>query len=113
MSLDANTNPPGNGQDDESLSDFEPIADDNNSVDGGNGTSEQEKKKAEELAQLKRKQNEEMANKPNHIISNPSLWESPDNKFLREFVNRIECNRAKFPCMPGDSCYKDAVDRGQ
>ncbi len=97
-------------EDDDSLSDLEELPDDD---EVGMGTSEQEKKAADDLAHMKQKQNEEFRNKLDHIRKNTKLWESKDNQYLREFCNEIECNREEFPCMPGDRCYKAAVDQGE
>ena len=48
---------------------------------------------AKRLAKLKRKQNEEFKNKLQHLKHNPQHWEDPDNRYLREFSNYMECNR--------------------
>ena len=108
-STDALTESVQQSNDDESsLSELEMITSDAED-EQGNEVSEQDKRAADDLAKRKKKQNEEFLNKLNHIRKNPGLWEHEDNKFLREFVNHIECNRGDFPCLPGDSGYAKVV----
>ena len=111
MPHEEETSPPGKG-DDQSLSELESLDDGDDLANGGDGTSQQDKKATEELAKMKRKQNDEFMNKLNHIRKNPKLWASKENQFLREFCNHIECNRDEFPCSSGDRSYQDTVELG-
>jgi len=92
-----------------SLSELEMItsdAEDEASAKKGKILLEQDTRAADDLAKRKMKQNDEFMNKLNRIRKNPELWESEDNKYLREFVNHIERNWVIFLVFRGMMALK-------
>ena len=71
-------------------------------AEGTKPASLQEKNAATDLAKRKRKQDAEFKNKLDHIAKNPKLWQSEENRYLREFFNYIDVNRSTYPFSSGD-----------